>query len=77
MQIANSHDLIVTVEENAVMGGAGAAVIEALQAMRKNNNVLCLGLPDTFIEHGIHETMLAECGLDAKGIKAAIEKQLT
>lgn len=77
MQLANSHDLIVTVEENAVMGGAGAAVIEALQAMRKNNNVLCLGLPDTFIEHGIHETMLAECGLDAKGIKAAIEKQLT
>ncbi len=77
MQLANSHDLIVTVEENAVMGGAGAAVIEALQAMRKNNNVLCLGLPDRFIEHGIHETMLAECGLDAKGIKAAIEKQLT
>ncbi len=77
IQLANSHDLIVTVEENAVMGGAGAAVIEALQAMRKNNNVLCLGLPDTFIEHGIHETMLAECGLDAKGIKAAIEKQLT
>lgn len=77
MQLANSHDLIVTVEENAVMGGAGAAVIEALQAMRKNNTVLCLGLPDTFIEHGIHETMLAECGLDAKGIKAAIEKQLT
>ncbi len=77
MQLANSHDLIVTVEENAVMGGAGAAVIEALQAMRKNNNVLCLGLPDTFIEHGIHETMLAECGLDARGIKAAIEKQLT
>ena len=77
MQLANSHDLIVTAEENTVMGGAGAAVIEALQAIRKNNNVLCLGLPDTFIEHGIHETMLAECGLDAKGIKAAIEKQLT
>jgi 1-deoxy-D-xylulose-5-phosphate synthase len=77
MQLANSHDLIVTVEENTVMGGAGAAVIEALQAMRKNNNVLCLGLPDTFIEHGIHETMLTECGLDAKGIKDAIEKQLT
>lgn len=77
MQLANSHDLIVTVEENTVMGGAGAAVIEALQSMRKNKNVLCLGLPDTFIEHGIHETMLAECGLDAKGIKAAIEKQLT
>ncbi len=77
MQLANSHDLIVTVEENAVMGGAGTAVVEALQAIRKNSKVLCLGLPDTFIEHGVHETMLAECGLDAKGIRAAIEKQLT
>ncbi|MEY3651774.1 MAG: 1-deoxyxylulose-5-phosphate synthase, thiamine-requiring, FAD-requiring [Pseudomonadota bacterium] len=77
MQLANSHDLIVTVEENAVMGGAGSAVAEALQAIRKNSKVLCLGLPDTFIEHGVHETMLAECGLDAKGIRAAIEKQLT
>ena len=77
IQLANSHDLIVTVEENAVMGGAGTAVAEALQAIRKNGKVLCLGLPDTFIEHGVHETMLAECGLDAKGIRAAIEKQLT
>ncbi len=77
IQLANSHDLIVTVEENAVMGGAGTAVAEALQATRKNSKVLCLGLPDTFIEHGVHETMLAECGLDAKGIRAAIEKQLT
>lgn len=77
IQLANSHDLIVTVEENAVMGGAGTAVSEALQAIRKNSKVLCLGLPDTFIEHGVHETMLAECGLDAKGIRAAIEKQLT
>ncbi len=77
IQLANSHDLIVTVEENAVMGGAGTAVAEALQAIRKNSKVLCLGLPDAFIEHGVHETMLAECGLDAKGIRAAIEKQLT
>ncbi len=77
IQLANSHDLIVTVEENAVMGGAGSAVAEALQAIRKNSKVLCLGLPDAFIEHGVHETMLAECGLDAKGIRAAIEKQLT
>jgi 1-deoxy-D-xylulose-5-phosphate synthase len=77
MQLADSHDLIVTVEENTLIGGAGAAVTEALHAMRKNNHVLCLGLPDTFIEHGVHETMLADCGLDAAGIKTAIEKQLT
>ncbi|SNR65637.1 1-deoxy-D-xylulose-5-phosphate synthase [Methylobacillus rhizosphaerae] len=75
--LANSHELLVTVEENAVMGGAGAAIMEALQAMGLNIPVLCLGLPDTFIEHGIHETMLAECGLNATGIISAIEKRLT
>jgi 1-deoxy-D-xylulose-5-phosphate synthase len=77
IQLADSHDLIVTVEENAIMGGAGTAVAETMLSMQKNNKVLNLGLPDAFIEHGIHETMLAECGLDANGIKTAIEKQLT
>ena len=76
-QLAMSHDLIVTIEENAIMGGAGAAVMEALQAMQIEKPIICLGLPDTFIEHGVHETMLSECGLDAKGIIASIEKKLT
>ncbi|MGY1490336.1 1-deoxy-D-xylulose-5-phosphate synthase [Methylobacillus pratensis] len=76
-QLANSHDLIVTVEENAIMGGAGAAVMESMQASGIHMPVLCLGLPDTFIEHGVHETMLAECGLNATGVVAAIEKRLT
>lgn len=75
--LADTHDLIVTVEENAVMGGAGAAVMEALQAAGKPVKTLVLGLPDTFIEHGTHEKMLADCGLDAAGITAAIEKTLT
>ena len=75
--LAERHDLIVTIEENAIMGGAGAAVMEALQTMNIDKPILCLGLPDTFIEHGIHETMLAECGLDVGGIVAAIEKKLT
>jgi 1-deoxy-D-xylulose-5-phosphate synthase len=75
--LANSHDLIVTIEENAIMGGAGAAVMEAMQALNIATPTLCLGLPDTFIEHGVHETMLAECGLDAKGIVTSIEKKLT
>jgi 1-deoxy-D-xylulose-5-phosphate synthase len=75
--LAEQHDLIVTIEENAIMGGAGAAVMEALQAMNIDKPMLCLGLPDTFIEHGIHETMLAECGLDVGGIVAAIENKLT
>ena len=75
-QLASSHDLIVTVEENALMGGAGSAVLESMQAMHLNNTTLCLGLPDTFIEHGVHETMLAECGLDADGMVKAIELKL-
>ena len=75
--LADQHDLIVTIEENAIMGGAGAAVMEALQTMNIDTPTLGLGLPDTFIEHGIHETMLAECGLDVGGIIAAIENKLT
>ena len=76
-ELANSHDLLVTIEENALMGGAGAAVLEAMQALNIHMPVLCLGLPDQFIEHGNHETMLAECGLDASGIIKAIEQKLT
>jgi len=76
-ELAANHDLLVTVEENAVMGGAGAAVMEALQHIKQKIETLSLGLPDTFIEHGVHETMLANCGLDAQGIIAAIEKKLT
>ncbi|MCB5188456.1 1-deoxy-D-xylulose-5-phosphate synthase [Methylobacillus caricis] len=76
-ELATTHELIVTVEENAIMGGAGAAVMEALQELGLETPILCLGLPDEFIEHGVHETMLAECGLNADGIAAAIEKRLT
>lgn len=80
-KLANTHSYIVTVEENCIMGGAGSAVMEALQAMQKNIAIpvktLCLGLPDLFIEHGVHETMLAECGLDAEGIADAIAQLIT
>jgi len=76
-QLAASHDLLVTIEENTVMGGAGAAVMEVLQNMQSKAATLCLGLPDRFIEHGVHETMLAECGLNSEGIIAAIEAKLT
>lgn len=75
--LAKSHDLIITIEENAIMGGAGAAVMEAMQLLNIETPMLCLGLPDHFIEHGVHENMLAECGLDADGIINAIEKKLT
>lgn len=80
-KLANDHTLIVTVEENCVMGGAGSAVMQALQTIQNKNNhqikTLCLGLPDQFIEHGVHETMLAECGLDAEGITSTIAKLIT
>jgi 1-deoxy-D-xylulose-5-phosphate synthase len=75
-RLAKTHDLIVTVEENALMGGAGAAVLEAIQSLDLSTPTLCLGLPDTFIEHGVHETMLAECGLDSIGISNAIKQKL-
>jgi 1-deoxy-D-xylulose-5-phosphate synthase len=71
--IARSHDLLVTLEEGCVMGGAGAAVLEALQARGLNLPVLNLGLPDTFIEHGDTPSLLAQCGLDAAGIVRSVE----
>lgn len=75
-KMAKTHDLIVTVEENSLMGGAGSAVMEAMQKLNLSTPTLCLGLPDLFIEHGNHETMLAQCGLDSTGITHAIENKL-
>ena len=74
-QIAKDHDRIVTVEEGAVMGGAGSAVAEALHAMGLTRPLLQLGLPDVFIEHGDPAKLLAMQGLDAIGIEAAIRQR--
>lgn len=76
-KIANTHDLIVTVEENSLMGGAGSAVMEAMQRGNSQTPTLCLGLPDTFIEHGVHETMLSDCGLNSEGIEGSIKQKLS
>jgi 1-deoxy-D-xylulose-5-phosphate synthase len=75
-QLAGSHELIVTVEEHQVMGGAGSAVCEALAAMRVEKRVLLLGLPDRFVDHGDPAKLLASVGLDAEGIRAAIAKAM-
>lgn len=75
--LANTHELIVTVEENAIMGGAGSAVAEVLHAKGLVKPILQLGLPDTYIEHGNPADMLAACGLDAKGIVDRIENRLS
>ncbi|HEY9052762.1 MAG TPA: 1-deoxy-D-xylulose-5-phosphate synthase [Gammaproteobacteria bacterium] len=73
-EIAGNHDLLVTIEENAVMGGAGSAVNEYLQQQQINVPVLNLGLPDAFIEHGSSGKLLAQCDLNAEGIIRAIEQ---
>ena len=72
LQVAASHDALVTVEEGALMGGAGSAVGEALQAAGVLKPLLSLGLPDVFVEHGDHAQLLALLGLDAAGIEASV-----
>ncbi|HXS54058.1 MAG TPA: 1-deoxy-D-xylulose-5-phosphate synthase [Usitatibacter sp.] len=75
-RLAETHELVVTVEENAVAGGAGSAVAEALAAGGFAVPVLMLGLPDRFVEHGDHAQLLADCGLDAAGIAKSIRERL-
>ncbi|VAW54008.1 1-deoxy-D-xylulose 5-phosphate synthase [hydrothermal vent metagenome] len=70
--IADSHELIVTLEENVIAGGAGSGVNEWLLANDLNIRVINLGLPDYFVEHGATQQLLADCGLDAAGIIKAI-----
>ena len=72
LQLALSHDLLVTIEENTVQGGAGSAVVESLLQQQVTTAVLQLGLPDRFIEHGDPAQMLVECGLDKAGILTAV-----
>jgi len=74
-ELARSHDAIVTVEEGCTMGGAGSAVMEALQEAGLATPVLALGLPDEFVEHGDPAKLLAQCGLDAAGIEQSVLKR--
>lgn len=73
-QICQQHSLIVTLEENTIAGGAGSAVNEWLHARGYSHNIINLGLPDRFVEHGSTSQLLAECGLDASGIEASIRQ---
>ncbi len=74
--LAAGHDLLVTIEENAIEGGAGSAVLESLQRQGIKASVLLLGLPDRFIDHGDPALQLANCGLDHVGIMASIRAKL-
>jgi len=75
-KLAAQYELLVTIEENAIMGGAGSAIAEYLNENSFNQPILHLGLPDEFIEHGDSKQLLAEYGLDTTGILAAIQKRL-
>ncbi|WP_066259282.1 1-deoxy-D-xylulose-5-phosphate synthase [Hydrogenophaga flava] len=76
-EMARSHQALVTLEEGCVMGGAGSAVLEALQAEGLSMPVLQLGLPDEFIEHGDPAKLLANVGLDAAGIESSIRRRFS
>ncbi|GAA0696612.1 1-deoxy-D-xylulose-5-phosphate synthase [Marinobacterium maritimum] len=75
-QMAASHELLVTLEDHAVQGGAGSAVVEYLQSAGLTTPVLMLGIPDRWIAHASRSEQLAECGLDAAGIEASIRQRL-
>jgi 1-deoxy-D-xylulose-5-phosphate synthase len=76
LELAGSHDLLVTVEENVVMGGAGSAVLEALERAGRCVPVLQLGLPDRFIDQGDPGIQLASVGLNREGILKSIRERL-
>ncbi len=71
--IALSHDLIITIEENAIPGGAGAGVLEHLASIGNTTPVKLIGLPDKFVEHGSREELLTECQLDEEGLISQID----
>jgi 1-deoxy-D-xylulose-5-phosphate synthase len=75
IQVAQTHTALVTLEDGSIMGGAGSAVLEALQSAGLVMPVLQLGLPDAFIEHGDPSALMASLGLDAQGIQASIRSR--
>lgn len=76
-KLSETHELLVTVEENAIAGGAGSAISEFLAEENRQIAVLHLGLPDIFLEHGDPKIRLAECGLNDAGIEKSIRKRLS
>ena len=74
LALAARHRALVTIEENAVLGGAGSAVVELLAAEGVSLPLLQVGIPDRFIAHGSREGCLAAAGLDAAGLRASIER---
>ena len=75
-QAAKNHDLLVTIEDNALAGGAGSAVNEYLLASGEHTDILNLGYPDSFVVQGTQAEMLSTWGLDAEGILNSIQNRL-
>ncbi|MGE5153821.1 MAG: 1-deoxy-D-xylulose-5-phosphate synthase [Bdellovibrio bacteriovorus] len=75
-RLASRHELLVSVEDNALCGGAGSAVGELLLRKGLGVGLLSLGLPDRFLEHGTRAEILAQCGLDGPGIERAVLRRL-
>jgi 1-deoxy-D-xylulose-5-phosphate synthase len=76
LRMATSHDMLVTVEENNVLGGAGSGVAEVLNSEDSTIAVVNLGLPDEHIEQGTPDEVLAACGLDFDGIRQSIDNAI-
>ncbi|MEX0900619.1 MAG: 1-deoxy-D-xylulose-5-phosphate synthase [Gammaproteobacteria bacterium] len=74
-RIADSHSLLVTIEDSAIAGGAGSAVNEWMARSGRTGQILNLGLPDRFLDHGSREQLLADAGLDAAGITESVRKR--
>lgn len=77
LELSDNHDLIVTVEENVLMGGAGSGVNECLHKYGRTVDILNLGVPDQHLDHGSQGQQLADCGLDKQGIKEQIMGRLS
>ncbi len=77
VELAATHELLVTIEENTIMGGAGSAVMESLASKRMVVKLLQLGLPDLFLDQGDPAQMLVDCGLDKIGVIRSIQAKLS
>jgi 1-deoxy-D-xylulose-5-phosphate synthase len=75
-RLASQHELLVTLEDHAIQGGAGSAVAEFCSEAALDTALLLLGIPDRWINHASRAEQLAECGLDAAGIETAIRQRL-
>jgi 1-deoxy-D-xylulose-5-phosphate synthase len=76
LEMAESHEIVVAIEENTIKGGAGAGIAEVLSAAGCPTPILILGLPDQHVDQGETGSVLSNLGLDAAGIVASVRKRM-